>query len=217
MITIPSCSRIAATAALAFGLAAGAFAADDAAPAPAAVPAPAGHGLLGQSYVSLGYSYTDLTDTSVAGNTYGVTINEGIREGLDTFLEYSHLQSTNTGFGHLNQQIGDFGVRAFTNVAGMKPYAEAGLGGLWLRAPLVDHENSFLWFVGTGVELQATSDLSVTPFVRLSYANRLDEPRQWDYGAKANYWVTDKIGLMGTLARDNSRDTSYGAGLTIRY
>jgi opacity protein-like surface antigen len=217
MIPFASSSRFAATAALVLGLAAGAFAADDAAPAPASVPVPAGHGLLGQSYVSLGYSYTDFTDTGVAGNTYGVMINEGVREGLDTFLEYSNLQSTNTGLGHLNEQIADFGARAFTNIAGFKPYAEAGLGGVWLRAPLVEHQNSLLWFVGAGVEWQATPDLSITPFVRMNYANRLDDSRQWDYGVKGNYWITDKIGVMATLTRDNSRDMSYGAGVTIRY
>src|SRR5262249_32408174 len=150
-----------ATAALVLGLAAGAFAADDAAPASTSAPAAAGHGLLGQSYVNLGYSYTDFTDTSIGGNSYNFTMNQGVREGVDTLLEYSYLQSTNTGFGHLNQQVLDVGARAFTNFNGIKPYAEAGLGWGWLHEPLVGHQDSFLWFVGTGVEFQATSDLSV--------------------------------------------------------
>ncbi|HVU17363.1 MAG TPA: hypothetical protein VHD32_10575 [Candidatus Didemnitutus sp.] len=219
MITLSSHSRIAATAALALGLAAGAFAADDAAPVSTSAPVPeaAGHGLLGQSYVNLGYSYTDFTDTSVAGNSYNFTMNQGVREGLDTLLEYSYLQSTNTDFGHLNQQVLDVGARAFTNFAGIKPYAEAGVGWVWLHEPLVGHQDSFLWFVGAGAELQATTDLSFTPFVRMSYASRLDDSRQWDYGVKSNYWFNDKIGLMATLARDNSRDMTYGAGVTIRY
>jgi opacity protein-like surface antigen len=204
--------------ALPLGLAAPVFAGDDsAAPAPAPTPVAIGHGLLGQTYLNLGYTYNDFVDTSVNASTYSLALNQGVREGLDTLLEYSYLQSGNTGLGRINQQIIDVGARAFTNVNGFKPYAEAGLGGLWIKTPVLSHQQSFLWFLGVGVEFQATSDLSVTPFARLSYANSVTEPKQWDYGVRANYWLNDKFALVGTLSRDNSRDMSYGLGVNIRY
>jgi hypothetical protein len=204
--------------ALPLGLAASAFAGDDtAAPAPVATPAAVGHGLLGQTYLNLGYSYTDIANTSVNASTYNLAVNQGVREGLDTFLEYSYAQSENTGFGRIDQQIFDVGARAFTNFNGLKPYAEAGLGGVWLKSPAVSHERSFLWFVGVGAEIQAATDLTFTPFVRLSYANSVDDHKVWDYGVRGNYWLTERLALTATLSRDNSRDTSYGIGVNLRY
>jgi opacity protein-like surface antigen len=216
MKNIISFQNLVLAAALACSLAAPAFAADDpstTAPAPAAV----GHGLLGQTYLNLGYSYTDIIDTSVNASTFGFALNQGVREGLDTLLEYSYTQSENTGFGRIDQQIFDVGARAFTNYDGVKPYAEAGLGGLWVKTPVMSHQHSFLWFVGAGVEFQATPDLTLTPFARLSYANSVTDPKQWDYGVRGNYWLTERLALTGSLTRDNTRDMSYGLGVNIRY
>ena len=219
MITKTKITQIALATALVLGSAASRLAADNPAPVPAAaVPTESGHGLLGQNYLGVSYAYTEFTDTSVSGNTYGLTLNQGVREGLDTFLEYSYLQSTNTGFGRIDQQIFDVGARAFTNLNnGLKPFIEGGLGGLWIKTPELSHQHSFLFFGGAGVEIQATSELSFTPFARLSYANSVTNPKQWNYGLKTNYWFNDKVGLQGTLSRDNSRDMSYGLGVNFRY
>ena len=217
MKNVLSLKTLLPAAALALSLVVPALAADDSSAAPAPAPAAVGHGLLGQNYVNLGYSYNDLVDTNVNASTFGFTMNQGLREGLDTLLEYSYARSGNTGLGRIDQQVFDVGARAFTNLGGVKPYAEVGLGGLWVKAPLVSHQHSFLWFVGAGVELQATPDLSFTPFARLSYANSVNNPKQWDYGVRANYWLNDKIGLTGTLSRDNTRDMSYGLGISFRY
>jgi len=206
-------------AALALGLAVPAFAGDDPA-TPAAAPAVAstgGHGLLGQNYASLGYVYTDISDTSVNASGYKFALNQGVRDGLDTLLEYDYLRSDETGFGRASQQILDAGVRGYVNYGGLKPYAEAGVGWAWLHAPAGARENSFVWFAGVGAELQAAPDFSITPFVRFSYANSFTNHQQWDYGVKANYWVTEHVGLMATLSRDNSRDMSYGAGVNFRF
>jgi len=218
MKNVLSFKTLTLAAALSLGLTAPAFAGDDsAAPAPAPAPALNGHGLLGETYLNLGYSYTDLTDTSVNASTYSFALNQGVREGLDTLLEYSYSQSENTGFGRIDQQVFDVGARAFTVFNGLKPYAEAGLGGVWVKTPVLSHQHSFMWFLGVGVEIQATPDLTITPFVRHSYANSIDDYKQWNYGVRGNYWLTERVGLTATLARDNDRDTSYGIGINFRY
>jgi hypothetical protein len=202
-------------AALSLGCAAPAFAGDD--PVAPAAPAAEGHGVLGQNYINLGYHYTDIADTGINAHGLSLTMNQGVRDGLDTLLEYNYLRSDETGFGHATQQIIDVGARAYMSYRGVKPFAEAGLGWAWLRVPAAGRESSFLWFAGVGVEVQATPDLTFMPFVRLNYATSLADHKQWDYGVRSNYWLTERVGLTASLSRDNSRDMTYGIGVNIRY
>ncbi len=214
-------------AACAAGLSAPAFAGDDPMPTaaaatttastPAAPSDSAGYGLLGQNYATLGYQYTRLTDANFNQNTYSFALNQGLRDGLDTLFEYNYTRSGNTGFGHLDLHWLDVGARAYANIAGFKPYAEAGIGLAREKIPGLDHRNSFVWFTGVGAEFQVAKDLSVTPLVRYSYANRFSGHGEWDYGVKGNYWLTEKIGLQASVLRDNTRDMSYGVGVNFRF
>ena len=220
MKNVPTFKTLILTAALAAGLSSPAFADDTADPAAAPAPAAAvdnGHGLLGQNYANLGYHYTDYTDSSLHSDSLDFTLNQGIRDGLDTMFEYGYTRSSDTGIGRVTQQQADVGARAYTNFQGFKPYVEAGLGWGWQHAPAVEHKSSFIWFGGVGAEFQVAKDLSVTPLVRYSYADRFTSHGEWDYGVKANYWVTEKIGLQVSLLRDNTRDLSYGAGINFRF
>ncbi len=209
-------------AAFAFGLGSAAMAADDTTPpAPVAKAPPAqtdnGHGLLGQNYAGLSYGYLDLHGTSVSARGYGFTINQNLSESFDALLEYTDQNSSKLAGGRINQRMFDLGVRAFTTTRGFKPYVEAGLGWEWAKAPLGYKANSPAYFVGTGVEFQVAHDLSVTPFVRYTDATKHSIGHEVDYGVKANYWLSEHVGLTAAISRDNSRDMQYSLGVSFRY
>jgi opacity protein-like surface antigen len=204
-------------AAVSLGLAVAARAADDNG---TQVPVPAtsaGRGLLGQNYANLGFSYHELKGAPVDAKSFNLDLNQAVSEGFDAQLAINELWSNKFAGGRLSQRIIDGGVRVYTMTRGFKPYVEAGAGWVWQKAPLGLRENSFAYYLGTGVEFQPTADLSVTPFVRFLDATKRSFDHEWDYGIKANYWLNDNVGLSAAVIRDNSRDMEYNLGLTIRY
>ncbi len=78
-------------------------------------------------------------------------------------------------------------------------------------------DNSFLYSFDTGVEFQATRELSITPFVSYTDATSLHVNNKWGYGVKAHYWMTDQWGVAGALGRDNKSNMTYSTGVTFRF
>ncbi len=211
-------------AAVSLGLAAQAFADQAAGATPPPAPAPAASdrsGQLGQSYVKLGYSYMDVRDSDVNVNGFNFAINQNVREGVDTLFEYDYWRTENLGggLGHATENDLRLGARGFMPLSGglAKPYGEAGLGWSWTKIPTLGRDNSFTWFAGAGVELEAISNLSITPFVRYNYAVDFDPKHSWDYGVRSNYWFSERAGVELKVTRDNSRDMTYGAAFSYRY
>ena len=215
MKNVTSFKSLILTAAVALALTASAFADTDSGAA-TALP-PLSHGLLGQTYASLGYTYTRLDSVPVNANGLEFAMNQGVRTGLDSFFEYAGIRTDNTGAGHLTEQTLEVGGRAYTNYNGIKPFAEAGLGWTWVSAPLGLSDNSFVCFAGVGAEFQVTSDLTVTPVVRYSDATSYHNGSTWDYGVKANYWLNEKLGITAKIMRNDSQDMTYGIGINFRY
>lgn len=201
--------------ALALGLATTAVASDD--PAAASASASAGRGLLGQSYVNLGYGFHDLQGTGIDAQGFNLNLNQNVQEGVDTLLEYNYLRSDSFAGGRITQNALVAGGRIYSLFHGFKPYAEAGLGWVWLRAPLGLSDNSFAYFLGVGAEFQVSPDVTVAPFVRYLDATADSFDHEWDYGVRANYWVTEKVGLTAAVIRDNSRNMEYNIGVNYRF
>lgn len=184
------------------------------------VPVPStgsGHGMLGQSYAALGYSYHDLEGTSLNAHSYNFSVNQAVSDSFDATLEFKDAFSSRIAGGRISERFINAGVRAYTTTRGFKPYVEAGLGWVWQKAPLGLHDNSFAYYLGTGVEFQVAQDFSVTPFVRYLDATKRSFDHEWDYGVKANYWLNERVGLTAAVIRDNSRDMEYNFGVTLRY
>jgi|GEM_PF-518125 len=215
---ITSYKSLLLAAACAFGAAAPAFASDDPAmvsSAPTTV-ATGSHGVLGHNLAELGFSYIDIDDSSVDASAMNLTLNQGIRTGLDTLFEYSYLRSENTGVGRVSQQQLNIGGRAYTNYNGMKPFVDGGIGWAWFKAPGNYRFDSFVVFASVGAEIQATTDLTITPSVRYSYMTR-DSDDKWDFGVKANYWLTEKLALTGKISMDDDQTMEYGLGVNFRF
>ncbi len=187
----------------------------------ASVPTPApavGRGLLGQTYVSLGYGYTDLVGTTVNLQGLRFEYNQPLNTGFDLKLGYTGGRTSMFDGGQRStQQSFDASAVAFipeTNWG--RPYFEVGAGWIWTRDAGVK-DNSFLYHLETGVEYQLTSALSLTPYLTYVDAPSIPVNNHWNYGVKTNYWLNDQWGLSAGIGRDNKRDTTYSAGVNFRF
>jgi len=202
-------------AAVSLGLSATALAQDG-----TQVPNPAAgtsHGLLGQSYAIASYSYINNHGTDIDAHAYDFTLNQNVRDGIDALMEYDYTNSESLLGGRDNHRMIDAGVRAYTITHGFKPFVEAGLGWIWEKAPFGYRANSAAYFVGTGAEFQVTKDFSVTPLVRFTDGMKRDINHKVTYGVKANYWLSERVGLTADVLRDNHRDMQYTLGVSLRY
>ena len=214
MKNIHSTKSFLLAAAASLGLAASAFAQTTAPAEPAS--AAHGSGLLGQSYASLSYGFIDLDGTGVDANSFTLAFNQGVRDGLDSFLEYDYTRTDRILGSRLTQHSLLAGARVFTDYRGIKPYAEAGVGWVWQKFGGAS-DNSFGWGAGVGAEIAVAPALTVTPFVRYTDVTEGSNNDSWEYGVKANYWLSEKLALQGGLSRDDDQNMVYRVGVNFRY
>ncbi|MBI2511810.1 MAG: porin [Opitutae bacterium] len=215
MKNVPSFKTFVLAAAVSLGLASASFAQS----ANVAVPNPADAkptGLLGQSYTTLGYSYVDFDATSIHASRYSLAANQSLREGLDGILEYGYARSSKFAGTRLTQHDLMAGARAFLTAGGIKPYVEAGIGWVWQKAAGVS-EDSFAWGAGVGAEFEVVSSVTVTPYVRYEDITRGSDNDSWNYGVKANYWLSSRVGLQAGVERDDDKNMTYSVGANIRF
>jgi opacity protein-like surface antigen len=216
----PSFKSLLLVAACSLGLGAPAFAAENTtvvSSTPATTVDAMTHGVLGHNLANFSISYIDIDDSSVDATAYNLTLNQGLRTGLDTLFEYNYLRSEKTGAGRITEHKVNFGGRAYTNYNGFKPFVDGGIGWAWLKAPFGLSENSFLAFASVGAEFQATPELTITPSVRYWYAAKSSFSDTWDFSVKANYWVTEKIAITAKLGMDDDQNIEYGLGFNYRF
>jgi hypothetical protein len=206
------------SAVAALGLATSAFAGGDGdSAASSAAPAPATLGLLGQTYAGVSYSYLHLDASPVNASKYGFEYNQPLNPGFDTVFNYDWSQSGAIAGDRAHEQMVSAALRAFTaSQTWGRPYLEAGIGYDWMKfAGTKDH--SFVWIAGAGIEFQPTTELSVTPFVRYERANSYADPDLFNYGVKANYWLTRQWALTAEISRNDSQDMAYKFGVNVRF
>lgn len=183
-------------------------------------PAPAtevGKGLLGQTYVGLGYGYTDLNNSSVNYQGLSFAYNQPLNTGFDLNLNLADAWSSQSSGGRTRQQSFEAAAVAFIpDRSWGRPFIGVGAGWLWTKTAGVS-DNSFLYSLDTGVEFQATRELSITPVVSYTDATSLHVNNKWGYGVKAHYWLTDQWGVLGALGRDNKANMTYSTGVTFRF
>lgn len=176
-----------------------------------------GKGLLGQSYVNLGYTYTDLHQSSVNYQGLNFDYNQPLNTGFDLNLNLGDARSS-TYFGSRGRQqtIGASAVAFTPGLSWGRPFISVSGGWIWTKYAGVS-DNSFLYGLQTGVEFQATKELSITPYVGYTDATAMRIDNKWGYGVKANYWLTSQWGVTAGIGRDNQVNTSYSIGTTFRF
>ena len=174
-------------------------------------------GLLGQTYAGLSYSYINLDSSPVNAESYGFVYNQPLNTGFDAVFNYDWTQSGVVAGDRAHERALDATLRAFsTTTAWGKPYIEAGVGYDWIKYAGAK-DKSFNWIAGAGVEFQATSELTITPFVRWLRATGYTDHNAVNYGVKANYWVTKQVGVLASIDRSDDQDMTYKLGLNVRF
>lgn len=177
-----------------------------------------GQGLLGQQYANLSYSYLDYDNTSVSGDNFGFEYNQPLNTGLDAVFNYDWSQtSVFAGGNRLKTQSVDAALRAFGGTyAKARPYVEAGVGYAWQKFA-GSHDNSVVWKVGVGAEIQVAAAVSVTPFVQYRDAPDLANEGSWNFGVKGNYWVNSQWAVTAGVERDDDQNMAYTVGTNFRF
>ena len=204
------------SAAAAFSLAA--FARADVSPdrEPLEATTAVGQGLLGQQYASLTYSYIDL-DAPTHADNYSFGLNQPLNTGLDAVFSYDYTQTGLIAGDRLSQHAVMAGLRAFGNSHSWgKPYVEAGAGYAWQKFA-GSRDNSFVWGVGAGVELQLAPAFTLTPSVEYADAPDLAGSGTWTFGVKANYWIDSQWSVTAGIDRDDDQNTSFTVGTNFRF
>lgn len=198
----------------------------------AAPAAPASPGLLGQTYVGLDLNYTDMDRTNTDFRGFDLRLNQNVREGLDVFLGYGYGNSENFLGSDLDRNTVDVGARYFVSMGTIKPFIEASAGWVWVDGPLGLDDDSFTWSGGAGVEFAVGNKFAVTPFARYKEATNLNgdvalffpnapsfryDDDTFEFGVRANYWVTRQWALTAKLVRNDNKDMTYSVGAVYRF
>lgn len=181
------------------------------------VPVSGNMGLLGQTYASLTYSYLNLDSSPTNADSYSFDYNQSLNTGLDGVLSYNFTQTGLVAGSRLNQQSIGGALRAFSTAHTWgKPYVEAGVGYAWTKFA-GSRDNSIVWSVAVGAELQVAPAFTVTPFVSYVDAPDLASKGTWNFGAKANYWMNSQWAITAGLSRNDDRDTAFTIGTNFRF
>jgi opacity protein-like surface antigen len=174
-------------------------------------------GLLGQTYAGLTYSYINLDNAPVNAASYGFEYNQPLNPGFDAVFNYDWSQSGPFAGDRAHGQSLDAALRAFSSSYSWgKPYVEAGVGYEWMKYAGAK-DNSFAWLAGAGVEFQATTALTITPYLRYVKTNGFEDHNTVNYGVKANYWITRQWAVTGAISRDDDQDMTYKVGVNVRF
>lgn len=174
-------------------------------------------GLLGQSYATLAYGYTNLNNTSVDGHSYLFEVNRPLAFGFDGFLGYQYAETDSIAGSEVRQNAVEAGLRAFTaNYRWAKPYVEAGAGYAWTRWA-GQKDNSFFWQVGIGAEFAVAPSTTVTPYVKYVDVPDIARGDTWVGGAKGNLWLNSNWAITAGAEIDEDENTTFTIGTNFRF
>jgi hypothetical protein len=174
-------------------------------------------GLLGQKYGNVSYSYINLDATPVHADNYSISANHPLAFGLDGMVSYDFTHTGGTAGFPLRQHLLGAALRAFSSAHNWgKPYVEAGAGFTTVRYANAG-EDSYTWEVGTGVEFQVAPATTVTPYAQYLDAPDLPGDGRWNFGVKANRWITRDAALTLGFAMDNDHNTAFTIGTNFHF
>jgi hypothetical protein len=163
------------------------------------------NGLLGQRYAEASVGAIDPHGSSDEGFAGNLSVNVPVQAGLDVGFGYTYDRITadiGSGF-HLRSRNHTLGatVTGYSTLAGVKPFAGAGLGYQWSRTKLdfggarvldTDDDDG-LWALGVGVEIPLGA-VTVTPTVTYQDGFSQGAAAGFAYGAEAHMWLTRTVG-----------------------
>ena len=178
-----------------------------------------GKGLRGQSYASLGFSYTDAHKEPFDLQGLTFQYNQPLNTGFDLNLALGDDWSTRySGTRSHEESVFANAIAFMPDLSWGRPFVGVGAGWIWEKQANVK-DNSIAGDLTTGVEFQVTKELSITPFGTYiaTTSSQINRDNRWVYGVKANYWITRQLALNAAVSRDNQVDTTYSIGTTWKF
>ncbi len=178
-------------------------------------------GLIGQRYgaVDLGYvDYDDGGHLTVGG--IGLNVPSSIK-GLDLGIDASYAKG---GYRELDAEAYGVGVSATGYLdleQGIKPFLAGRIGWERDEASMWGYsaeDDSFTYSIRAGVEVPVTAKAAVrVSFGYYDYTKYHDSDGLYAV-VGANYWITEKIGVLGSYSRDFEQDSNtFTLGVFFRY
>lgn len=175
------------------------------------------YGLLGQDYAGVTFGYTDL-DRGPAHvvHSYGFHANRPTQvPNLDAAFKYEY--SRLSAFGNrVTEHDVAIGATKFLTLAQFKPFLEGNVGWAFLKNSFGGRADSFFYLAGIGAEFQALPRLAVAPYVNYQEAPHL-HARNWNYGAKATYRVTQQWSGTVVLELNDDSDLTFKIGVNRHF
>lgn len=172
-------------------------------------PAPSA-GLLGQRYVQASFGYFDVKGSPFDAFAAGLGVNLPVSASLDVGFNYAHgwVES----FSDIDSDV-VVADATFIHVSDtFKTFTTLSLGYDWNAL-----EERTIWGARAGAEFP------LTPRAALSVSAGYDDDFKsgnnglWDGTARANYWATDKVALIGSVSWIEGGDVGFSIGAALRF
>jgi hypothetical protein len=181
-------------------------------------------GILGKRYVDANFSLQDIRHVSKNAYDLGVGANIPVSPGIDLGAAYDHswLQGTSTT-PRVHSDVIQGTVTLFpparTFDSDVKPFVAGGIGYQWDNAKFSGTPHSFtfgssddyaIWGLAVGLEIPVDA-LSITPVVSYSddFRSSHQSVQAFNYGAEANYWITNQVGVYAAATYQDVRHSSF--------
>ena len=168
-------------------------------------------GLLGKRYVSAGFGWSDLNNSSVEGMAAGLNLNVPVHTNFDLNLGYGYswLEGA-VGVGH----SANVALTGYITRGAFKPFASVSTGYVFENRFDSDHG---VWGTEAGVECELSSKLACKVSVGYDDDFRNHSEGLWDATVGATYNITDKLVGTAEVSYIEYGSIGYMAGLAVRF
>lgn len=174
------------------------------------------HSLLGDRYAGVDFVYTHVHDTPFDNvNGFALNYHQPMKPGFDFSLGYEWGRSNMAAGNRVKQQEFTASVITYADYNGMRPYIEPGVGWNWAKFGPAKAD-SFLYFVGAGVEFQVSNPWIVTPYAQFVDATDYSGTT-WNFGVKSSYRLNAAWSAKLDLSIDDDRNTGLSVGINYHF
>jgi len=176
-------------------------------------------GLLGQDYVSVGFTYTHFNKgLPKLGHDYSASVNKVLTSWLDIGMSYDCITASTSGTT-IKTHKWDLSLVGYLSQSWGKPFVAASGGWSTMRGTNIKFtdEDSHNYAFSTGVEVPVCSSISVTPFVRYSATPDFNQQGLWDYGVVANWRLFKEWSTRVGFTIDEFKNTGYTIGVNYHF
>lgn len=182
------------------------------------------NGLLGQRYVDVGLAVTDFRNSTLDNGYSGsVAVNLPLTVNLDAAFGYGYERITDKSLGFEIKGTGHTiaaRLAAYTQFAGVKPFADAVLGYSWVEASALGikvDEDDGIYALGAGVEIPFEPSMTLTARVGFSDSFDGDTSGAWTLSLGLDRWFTNKFGAGIGVAFQEDEAVTFGLSARFRF